>query len=103
MPARVTDDTLVGQAKTDIIATKDLLVRPVLPRFFVAGDKAEIAAVIHNTTARTRWRWPSTIAGDRPRPARAAQQQGHRGRQRHLQGRLAGNGAGRTRTRSRCR
>ncbi len=51
MDARaVTVDTLVGQSKTDIIATKALLVRPVLPRFFVAGDKAEIAGVIHNTT-----------------------------------------------------
>jgi uncharacterized protein YfaS (alpha-2-macroglobulin family) len=27
-------------------------VRPVLPRFFTAGDRAEIAAVIHNTTGR---------------------------------------------------
>lgn len=52
MDARaVTEDTRVGQSKTDIIATKPLLVRPVLPRFFVAGDQAEIAGVIHNTTS----------------------------------------------------
>ncbi len=52
MDARaVTADTLVGQALAEIIATKDLLVRPVLPRFFVAGDRAEIAGVVHNTTA----------------------------------------------------
>lgn len=52
MDARaVTADTRVGQSKTDIIATKALLVRPVLPRFFIAGDQAEIAGVIHNTTA----------------------------------------------------
>ncbi len=52
MDARaVTGDTRVGQSKTDIIATKPLLVRPVLPRFFVAGDQAEIAGVIHNTTS----------------------------------------------------
>ncbi len=51
MDARaVTKDTRVGQTQTSIIATKALLVRPVLPRFFVAGDRAEIAAVIHNTT-----------------------------------------------------
>jgi uncharacterized protein YfaS (alpha-2-macroglobulin family) len=51
MDARaITADTLVGQAKADIIATKDLLVRPVLPRFFIVGDQAEIAAVIHNNT-----------------------------------------------------
>ena len=55
MDARaVTADTRVGQSKTDIIATKDLLVRPVLPRFFVDGDQAEIAAVVHNTTAYPR-------------------------------------------------
>ncbi|PKO23003.1 MAG: hypothetical protein CVU38_06420 [Chloroflexi bacterium HGW-Chloroflexi-1] len=51
MDARaITADTLVGQAVADIIATKDLLVRPVLPRFFIDGDQAEIAAVIHNNT-----------------------------------------------------
>ncbi|OIO98973.1 MAG: hypothetical protein AUK03_00335 [Anaerolineae bacterium CG2_30_64_16] len=51
MDARaITADTLVGQTQADIIATKDLLVRPVLPRFFINGDQAEIAAVIHNNT-----------------------------------------------------
>ena len=35
----------MGQSKTDLIATKPLLVRPGLPRFFVDGDRAEIAAV----------------------------------------------------------
>ena len=52
MDARaVTANTLVGQSKTEIIATKDLLIRPVLPRFFIEGDQAELAAVIHNNTA----------------------------------------------------
>ena len=51
MDARaVTEDTRVGQSSTEVMATKDLLMRPVLPRFFTAGDKAEIAGVIHNTT-----------------------------------------------------
>jgi len=51
MDARaITADTLVGQAQADIIATKDLLVRPVLPRFFIEGDQAQIAALIHNNT-----------------------------------------------------
>ena len=51
MDARAaTEDTRVGQSKADIIATKDLVVRPVLPRFFVDGDRAEIAAVVHNNT-----------------------------------------------------
>lgn len=46
----VTADTLVGQANVDIVSTKDLLVRPVAPRFFVVGDRVELAAVIHNNT-----------------------------------------------------
>ncbi len=51
MDARAaTEDTRVGQSTTEVVATKELLIRPVLPRFFVAGDRAEIAAVIHNTT-----------------------------------------------------
>jgi hypothetical protein len=51
MDARAaTPDTLVGQSKTDLIATKPLLVRPGLPRFFVEGDQASIGAVIQNNT-----------------------------------------------------
>jgi uncharacterized protein YfaS (alpha-2-macroglobulin family) len=51
MQARgITADTEVGQAEVDILSTLDLLVRPVLPRFFVVGDKAEIATVVHNNT-----------------------------------------------------
>ena len=46
----VTADTLVGQADVDVVSTKDLLVRPVAPRFFVVGDEAELAAVVHNNT-----------------------------------------------------
>ena len=46
----VTAGTLVGQADEDVVSTKDLLVRPVAPRFFVVGDRAELAAVIHNNT-----------------------------------------------------
>jgi len=46
----VTADTLVGEADVDIVSTKDLLVRPVAPRFFVVGDQAELAAVVHNNT-----------------------------------------------------
>jgi len=47
----VTAETLVGEADVDIISTKDLLVRTVAPRFFVVGDQAELAAVVHNNTA----------------------------------------------------
>jgi hypothetical protein len=46
----VTADTLVGQTEVEILSTKDLLVRPVTPRFFVAGDQADLAAVVHNNT-----------------------------------------------------
>ncbi|NPV06466.1 MAG: hypothetical protein HPY83_00710 [Anaerolineae bacterium] len=46
----VTEDTLVGQATVEIVATKDLLLRPVLPRFLVVGDQAQVGAVVHNNT-----------------------------------------------------
>jgi uncharacterized protein YfaS (alpha-2-macroglobulin family) len=47
----VTQDTLVGSATVDLITTKDLLIRPVTPRFFTAGDAASVAAIVHNNTA----------------------------------------------------
>jgi uncharacterized protein YfaS (alpha-2-macroglobulin family) len=51
MDARgVTDDSLVGAATIDIVATKPLLIRPETPRFFTAGDAASVAAVVHNNT-----------------------------------------------------
>jgi len=43
-------ETLVGEAQVDVISTKSLLLRPVAPRFFVVGDEAELAVVIHNNT-----------------------------------------------------
>lgn len=46
----VTADTKVGQAQTELVVSKPLMVRPVTPRFFVAGDRPEVAAVVHNTT-----------------------------------------------------
>ncbi|MDY7077396.1 MAG: Ig-like domain-containing protein, partial [Chloroflexota bacterium] len=46
----VTANTLVGHADVDIVTTKDLLVRPVAPRFFVVNDEAELAAIVHNNT-----------------------------------------------------
>lgn len=47
----ITDETLVGEAVNDIVATKALQVRPLLPRFFTAGDRAKIGAVVLNTGA----------------------------------------------------
>ena len=46
----VTQDTRVGQDNNLVISTKDLLVRPVTPRFFITGDHAQLAAVVHNNT-----------------------------------------------------
>jgi len=47
----VTEDTYVGQDDGLVVSTKDLLIRPVTPRFFVEGDHALLAAVVHNNTA----------------------------------------------------
>jgi len=46
----VTADTKVGAGKIDVVATKDMLVRPVVPRFFVIGDRIELGLVVHNNT-----------------------------------------------------
>jgi hypothetical protein len=48
----VTKETLVGTGKLDILETKPLLVRPVVPRFFVPGDSVLIEAVVNNNTAQ---------------------------------------------------
>jgi hypothetical protein len=47
----LTEDTLVGETQLEVITTKELLVRPVTPRFLVAGDHAMLAAVVQNNTA----------------------------------------------------
>ncbi len=46
-----TIDTRVGSAELGIISTKDVLIRPVTPRFLVVGDHVEISAIVHNNTA----------------------------------------------------
>ncbi len=46
----VTDKTLVGDKTFDLVATKDLQVRPLLPRFFTAGDRSRIGAAVINTS-----------------------------------------------------
>ncbi len=48
----LTMSTEGGEAQVDIVATQDLLVRPVAPRFFVEGDKAELSAIVQNNTDR---------------------------------------------------
>ncbi len=49
----LTIDTRVGQAETEVVATKPLLIRPVAPRFLVSGDHVELAAIVHNNTGNT--------------------------------------------------
>ncbi|MCB8949807.1 MAG: Ig-like domain-containing protein [Ardenticatenaceae bacterium] len=44
------EETLVGQNSVDIITTLPLLVRPVTPRFFTAGDVVELGAIVNNNT-----------------------------------------------------
>jgi len=50
MARGLTLDTKVGEAVSEVVTTKLLLVRPVTPRFVVAGDHLELAAVVHNNT-----------------------------------------------------
>ena len=46
----LTESFEVGQATGEIVTQKGLMVRPVTPRFLVAGDEVELAAVVHNNT-----------------------------------------------------
>ncbi len=46
-------ETRVGQAAVDMVVSKPLLLVPVTPRFAVAGDHLELAAVVHNNTSNT--------------------------------------------------
>jgi len=46
----VTADTWVGEASHEVVASKELQVRPRLPRFFTAGDQAQIGATVINAS-----------------------------------------------------
>lgn len=46
----LTVETEVGQANAEIVVSLPLLVRPVAPRFFVVGDRVQLASVINNNT-----------------------------------------------------
>ncbi len=50
----VTADTEVGEATTELLVTKPLLIRPVAPRFFVVDDRAQLAAIVNNNTGQTQ-------------------------------------------------
>ncbi|MBI5031972.1 MAG: Ig-like domain-containing protein [Chloroflexi bacterium] len=50
----VTASTQVGKAQSDTIVTKDLIVRPVLPRFMNVGDAVTLGAIVRNSTDKTQ-------------------------------------------------
>lgn len=44
----ITLDTKAGEARNDVVTSKELIVRPVVPRFLVVGDRAFVGAIVHN-------------------------------------------------------
>ncbi len=50
----LTEDYLVGEAEAEVLTQKELMIRPVTPRFLVDGDEVEMAAVVHNNTTESR-------------------------------------------------
>ncbi len=46
----LTADTKVGETQVEIVTEKPLRVQPMTPRFLVAGDQVEIAALLSNHT-----------------------------------------------------
>lgn len=50
----MTSDTKAGVATDDIVATKPLLTRLILPRFLTQTDRIEAQVIVQNNTASTR-------------------------------------------------
>ena len=48
----ITPDTQVGDRSHELVATKELRLRPALPRFLTAGDRVQIGALVQNATER---------------------------------------------------
>lgn len=46
----VTSDTKVASVTDSLLVTQDIIVRLALPRFYTVGDKAILAAIVHNYT-----------------------------------------------------
>jgi uncharacterized protein YfaS (alpha-2-macroglobulin family) len=44
----ITRDSKAGLAETSVQTSKPLIVRPVAPRFFTAGDQPELGAIVNN-------------------------------------------------------
>ena len=47
----MSDGTRVGSGTSDIISSKDLIIRPQTPRFFTERDQIVLSAVVHNYLA----------------------------------------------------
>jgi len=45
-------DRSVGRAQLHTLATKDLLLRPVTPRFLLQGDRLQVGAILNNNLGR---------------------------------------------------
>lgn len=50
----VTAQTQVGKGTGETVVTKDLIVRPVLPRFVNVGDKLSFGAIVRNSTLQDK-------------------------------------------------
>ena len=48
----LTQNTMVGEAEIELLVTKELLIRPVLPEFLVEGDHVQLAAVVQNNSTQ---------------------------------------------------
>jgi len=46
----ITLDTKAGEARNEIVTSKELIVRPAVPRFLVVEDHAFVGAIVHNFT-----------------------------------------------------
>lgn len=43
--------TRVGQARLNLVTSKDLLLRPITPRYLVVGDRVRVSTYVNNNTA----------------------------------------------------
>ena len=48
----ITTDSRVGGAVLELVSSKDLLIRPQLPRFVVAGDLLSVNAIVNNNSSK---------------------------------------------------
>lgn len=48
-----TKDTHVGQVNSEIIVSKDIFIRPIIPNILRTSDKAYLSAIIHNFTNKS--------------------------------------------------